>query len=344
MQPDTAYVPYTPQNLEAQIQHYLAHPRARERIAQQGQKAIQSCHYSARFGALLALLQASWNPQEWQAQKLPPAEETDDFLLAHALVHMTSDLAVLRADAARQLARRSETLPVANALLVTLTDLWVHPTPHEALPTTTLEEVQASLETQLFSGPLSAPVHMLVAYNLAWSYFFQARYIEVERLLLHLQTLIETLSWQAFGQALMQSFFVLPVRYTGLYLLYQEAAAVGEDELQRMLRAGIVFLQGSVLRSRHKNREAIACFERCVGFAPRLAEAYFELAGAWLSQREYLKAEQCLAQGLYQGVCFKSAWKKYFQLLDRRTLSPAEQAQKARLLQALRRLSLDPLG
>ncbi len=341
LQPNVSYVPYTPHNLEAQIQYYLAHPEERERIAQQGKIAIQPRHYTIRFGELLEALKSELTPDGFRFGGSRRDNETDDVLLAHALLHMTTDLSVLRVHVAHQLAQRSHQLCFANALLVTLADLFVHPVTHEA-PTSSLQEIQESLEKELASPQHPfVPLHMLIAYNLAWSYFFQADYTEVERALQCFLKLIDRFSWLAFSQEVASSFFVLPVRYTGFYLLYQETAAVGSKDLQQVLMAGVAFLQGCVQRSQNKNVEAVASFEQCIGLTPGLVEAYFELAGAWIEQGEYMRAEQCLAQGLYQGIFFKGAWKKYFELLDCRALSRAEQDQKSRLIQALQNLSLD---
>lgn len=357
LEPGVSYIPYTAQNVESQIHYYLEHPEARERIAKQGQASIRSCHYTARFGELLQSLQSIRNPSQETAphlevgfKKVTRVKTSEDFLLAHILVHVTTDLAGWRTHGARELEdqwrKQPQSLSFANALLVVLADLFVHPIgskdPAFVLPEISLQYIQQVLDNTVCNSLSSPqPFHLLIAYNLAWSYFFQSNYVQMERALQAFQQLIQQFSWPVFTALVESSFFVLPIRYTGFYLYYQESASVGQVQLGQVLVAGVAFLQGCLQRLHAKHTDAISSFELCTRLVPGLVEAYFERAGVHIDQGQYQRAEQALAQGLYQGVFFKSAWKKYFELLDRRVLSMAEEHQKARLIQVLQRLSLD---
>ena len=104
---------------------------------------------------------------------------------------------------------------------------------------------------------------------------------------------------------------MLPLNYTGLHLLYQEA--VFDGCLKKVLEGGALFLMGCI--SYKNSMQALDSFLACILRLPSMAEAYFEAARICMDNAKDEQANALLAEGLKQGVFFTGAWIRYLSLL-----------------------------
>ncbi len=317
--PELSYVPYQANNVAERLRYYLDHETQRASMAASAQQTIQAFSYTHQFSALLQQIE----------KYLPTRPKPDchhDLSVALMALLNTTTVPAWRRFALRYfhetLADKPVTLALYNAALVTTTDVTlflVDPPP----VTSSLKTLQQRLY-QAYCAQRSFLVNgWLYVYNLAWSHYLSGDHEALAERLTEVWQNLKTADFQAF-LADEQSAFVLPLRYTGLHLFYQEAAYGGPALLQQQVHGGTHFLQGCWFKSQADYARAQQAFQACTQQTPHFAEAYFELATLFLMQHQSSQAEQCLRTGLLQGVFFPKMWGFYFEVLAQREVSAAE--------------------
>lgn len=335
--PEVSYVPYQAHNLAERLRYYLDHETQRARIAAVAQETIQAFSYTQQFSALLQQI----------SEHLPtgpkPDRHRDLSVALMALLNTTTVPAWRRFALTRlheALAVKPVTLALYNAALVTTTDvtLFLADPPPITQPLKTLQQGLYQAYCQQRSALVNG---WLYVYNLAWSHYLSGDHEALAERLAEVWQDLKTADFQAF-LADEQSAFVLPLRYTGLHLFYQEAAYERAALLQQQIHGGAHFLQGCWFKSQGDDARAQQAFQACIQQTPHFAEAYFELATLFLIQHRALQAEQCLRTGLLQGVFFPKMWRFYFEVLAQRELSASELQATEQLVVTLGKLFNHP--
>lgn len=341
LKPGEACVSYTDQNLEAQIAYYLAHPVERQQIAARGQAVISKHTYQAQFGRLLHQLPQilGFIASKVQAPTQAKSRDLDvsmafpvssplpvvsdlDWQLSRIALALSTDVPCLRIDTLsqaeallQQCQSVADRLTVWNALLVTLCDLVLAP-PRQISPAQRQALLQRLGDNQRQFLDLivatETPWQRNWAYNLAWIHFFQQEGSACRRYLTRWQQL------PAQQLSTLEAAFLLPVRYSGLYLLYQTALfeeqtpAPGALCMSALLQAGVHFLWAQV-EDPQAPAQALQHSQAGLELEIPFAEAYFEHSRRCFAQQQVIPGLHALRSGLHQGVYFPGAWRLLLQ-------------------------------
>lgn len=339
--PGQAAVSYNAHNLEERLRYYLEHASQRQHIAQTARDIIQNFSYTHQLSALLQRIESTLPHHTSQRASFLPTT-------CYGALDNTTTVPALRQQALRNLQANFQPqearLEHFNALLVTATDvsLFLEDPPDLTLALPELQRLfvqRLSLQNQ--ASEATSWVRWLYVYNLAWSYYLTGNYGAVLPCLVAVRQALVRADFTRFLHA-EHSAFLLPLRYTGLHLFYQQAAYRGASAFRCCIEAGVAFLQGCGDRAQGNLDGAQRAFEHCIQQCPELAEAYFELATVYLVRQQPHLAEQALLKGLLQGVFYPKMWHFYFELLAQRQLSMQERQATEHLLLMLPRLFTHP--
>ncbi len=323
LEPDKAYVPYTQNNLTQQVIYYLQHTALRQQIADAGRLAIQQFSYRHQWSTLQTLVREQGPHLRQRLQYRQTLKLSDQTLffsaLAQTALNLTTDIASLREAVYTDLLALKDTyaqvsnaaLFIANALLVSLTDLSIYPALHTAdFYRERLQPVLQELSTQLKHKPELEGLEVLICYNLAWSYALQQRWSEVgywlQRFYQGFETGAESLPY------LYYRLFLLPIRGTGFYFNYQQAAYRGDADFQVLLQAGSLFLTGRLCLEKRQYAQAALAFQGCLERTPEMYEVSTYLAESLLQQNQWQEGLYYLEQAARTGVFVPTLWLRYF--------------------------------
>lgn len=320
-----ACVLYNQQNFEALIHYYLKHDAEREILAQKAHQQIQKYSYTEQFTNLLHKIQAYLDkPQAIQTRHsniMTDGHQTQEqALLLHIKHLLSTDLAELRARALElveafiQLSSEYS-LPLLNAWAVCRLD-------YESLILNQQSNYKAQSTLRQISQLLDSTAHHDIhsLNNLAWLAFFQSDWTLLARSLNLLQANLLS------PTQIQSDILLLPLRYTSLYILRQQAFAKYKknslelkEPIFRAIQWSLNYLKGNLLLQQATQvslLQACNCFSQACQIQPELVEAWFELARCYQILQDPVKAIQALQTGLAQGVYYPGAWLKLIELLQ----------------------------
>ena len=325
LEPEKAYVPYHHQTLSQQINHYLEHTALRQQIADAGRLAIQQWSYKHQWQRLQTLIREQGPQLRQRLQQRQRLKLSDQTLFLGALTQtalkLSTDVAGLReavwTDLLALKARYSQvsdaSVFIANALVVALTDLGVYPALQSAaFYGERLQPVLQELSTQLRHQSELGEIEVIACYNLAWSYALQQRWSETGYWLQRFYTSTPGAHTRGAFDAHAR-LFLLPIRGTGFYFHYQQAAYRGDADFRGLLQAGPLFLTGRLCLQKRQYAQAVMAFEGCLERVPDMYEVLAYLAEALLQQNQRQAGLTYLERAARTGVFVPSLWLRYFQ-------------------------------